>query len=98
MVVIHKAEAYFIKSCEVASNSGEQYYQVVKEVKKKLEEQGIIVGAIVGDNASAVQNALNRHVYVCVVTLPHFHLCTELRLKILGVPPFDVRHTHFSCS
>ena len=59
-IIVHSGAAHFLSSVEVSSNSGEQYYQVASEVKKMLEEKGIVVAAIVGDNASAVQNALER--------------------------------------
>ena len=60
VVMIHNGEAHFLQSVEVSSNSGEQYFQLLKSVKAGLEEKGVIVCAVVGDNASGVQNALNR--------------------------------------
>lgn len=61
IILLHSGTAYFVKSIEVTSNSGDQYYQVVTDVKTWVEkEYGMVVVAIVGDNASAVQNALAR--------------------------------------
>ena len=64
-VVMCRGRAYFLKSTEVVSNSGEQYYAVALEAKKFLESHGIQVVATVGDNAQGVQNALQR----CAVVL-----------------------------
>ena len=60
VVLIAEGRAFFMRSFEVASNSGEQYYQVVKEVKALAESKGLHVVACVGDNASGVQNGLAR--------------------------------------
>ena len=59
-------EAYFLRSIEIANNSAEQYFQVLKEDKKLLEENGAMVCAIMGDNAPGVQNAIGRCASGCV--------------------------------
>ena len=60
IVLIHQGMANFIRSVEVMANTGDNYYDVLKEEKEKLESKGVIISAIVGDNASGVQNALLR--------------------------------------
>ena len=62
--MILNGEAYFLRSIEVAIV--EQYFQVLKEVKKLLEENGAMVCAVVGDNAPRVQNAIGRCASGCV--------------------------------
>lgn len=76
IVLLHAGVAYFVKSIEVTSNSGDQYYQAVTDVKTWVEgEYGMFVVAIVGDNASAVQNALARCGFQCSLGC-HFRLVT----------------------
>lgn len=65
VVLISGAKAYFVKTMEVTSNSGDQYLALLKEVKEKVEAKGLIVCAAVGDNATGVQNALARYVVLC---------------------------------
>lgn len=60
VVLIWNGEAHFISSFEILSNSGDQYVDALNKAKAMVEQEGIIVLAIVGDNASGVQNALNR--------------------------------------
>ena len=61
VVLLHDNQAYFIKTAEVQANSGDQYHQLLKDIKAQLEEKGIFVCAVVGDNASGVQNGLHKY-------------------------------------
>lgn len=56
VIMIHSKEAYFLASVEVISNTGDNYYAVLKAEKEKLETRGVAVIGVVGDNASGVQN------------------------------------------
>jgi hypothetical protein len=73
-----------MKSTEVASNAGEQYYGVTSECKKFLEQNGIRVVAVVGDNATGVQNALMRYAHTCsyCVTVSFSFYISVLKVKI----------------
>ena len=66
VVLIMNGEAYFLRSIEIANNSAEQYFQLLKEDKKLLEENGAMVCAIMGDNAPGVQIAIGRCASGCV--------------------------------
>ena len=61
VVLVSNNIAYFVDSMETTSNSADQIYGVVKEVKSRLETAGVIIGGVVGDNHSGVQSALNRY-------------------------------------
>lgn len=60
IIMIHEGEAHFVNSVEMSSNSGEHILEILKEQKEMLELRGMVVVAVVGDNASGVQNALAR--------------------------------------
>ena len=85
------------ESIEVTSNSGEQYYQVAKDTKSFLEGHGVIVCATVGDNASAVQNALNRCLVFLWFACCSRFLCSGSNPKTKHAQQSDVLHTVSSC-
>ena len=60
VVLTCHGQAYFLDSIEVGANTGDRIYQVVKQAKTNVESMGITVVGVVGDNHSAVQNALTR--------------------------------------
>ena len=96
LIAIHSDRAYFLKSAEVPSNAADQYYTLLTEVKRSLENAGVIVTAVVGDNASAVQNALKLYVFFW-----DGHWDTALcslgwKKTIQAVCLFVVRPTHFN--
>ena len=57
-IALHRGRAHFLKSTEVVSNEGDQYYKIATDAKVYLESKGVRVVAVVGDNASGVQNGL----------------------------------------
>ena len=52
--MISGGEPFFLTSVEILNNSGDQYYNVLLQMKNALEQAGATVCAIVGDNASGV--------------------------------------------
>jgi hypothetical protein len=82
VIMIHSKEAYFLASVEVISNTGDNYYAVLKAEKEKLETRGVAVIGVVGDNASGVQNALRRFVYfLSIAETPTVYVNSELKLR-----------------
>ena len=77
---------YFLHSVGVLENSGDILYEATKKAKEEVETNGGIVVAVVGDNHSAVQNALQRIGQDdggCLVLR-----CGELLLRDVGeIPP-----------
>jgi len=62
LVIVHKGQAYFWASAETASNAADAILPMLKNAKQDLENRGIFVAALVGDNHSGVQSALQRFV------------------------------------
>lgn len=54
--VICKGEAYYIDSCEVYENSGDLLFDALMKGKKQLEDMGLLVVAIVGDNHAGLSS------------------------------------------
>jgi len=62
LVIVHKGQAYFWASVETASTAADAILPMLKNAKQDLENRGIFVAALVGDNYSGVQGALQRFV------------------------------------
>lgn len=57
-IVVYRGQAYFIDSVECYTNHAEVIFLRLEKIKAELERRGLIVAAVVGDNASGVQSAL----------------------------------------
>ena len=56
VVFLWRGKAHFIDSVELLANSGDLIFDALTKAKGMLESRGIIIPAVVGDNASGVQN------------------------------------------
>jgi hypothetical protein len=87
IVAVHKDRAHFLKSAEVPSNTADQYYDLLTQMNKELQDQKIRVCAVVGDNASAVQNALKRYLPLNVPATFHFPFCYRIERDDPSIVP-----------
>lgn len=60
IILIVDGAPYFVTSVELASNAGDLIFAAVMREKERLEGLGVRIAAVVGDNATGVQNALMR--------------------------------------